>query len=90
MILGTKYGDVLGEPFFGLDLNKYIFSMSYNQQEINQIVKDAILPNIVYDSQKYSVGVTVDFGKDHINASDYAVVNVEINQRRVLGIMMTQ
>ena len=88
MILGTKRGDVLGEPYFGLDLNRYIFSMDYNQDEINQIVQDAIIPNLLYDSSKYNVKLSVSFGKDHVNHSDYAVIDIIINQMRCMGIVM--
>jgi hypothetical protein len=30
MILGTNNGDVLGDPYFGINIKKYIFSMGYD------------------------------------------------------------
>jgi hypothetical protein len=30
MILGTKPGDVLGAPYFGVNIKKYLFNLSYN------------------------------------------------------------
>lgn len=90
MILGTSYGDVLGAPYFGANIKKYIFNLSYNQNEITELVKTTILSNISYDRDKYNVDVTVDFGKDYYNKSDYAVINISINQLKCLGIVMNQ
>lgn len=90
MILGTSYGDVLGSPYFGANIKKYIFNLSYNQKEITELVKVTILSNIVYDTDKYKVDVTVDFGKDHVNKSDYAIINITINEMKCLGIVMNQ
>lgn len=90
MVLGTKPGDILGEPYFGTDIKKYIFSLDYKQDEINQIVQEGILQNIVYDEAKYQVSVTVNFGKDHYAGSDYACIDIQINQRPCLGIIVNQ
>lgn len=76
MVLGTKTGDVLGSPYFGVDIKRYLFNMSYNEEELNQMITNGIIQCIDYDKDKYSVSITIDFGKDHKNASDYAVVNV--------------
>lgn len=90
MVLGTEPGDVLGSPYFGADIKKYIFNLSYNQEEINAFVTQAILNSIDYDTKKFAVSVNVEFGKDFYNKSDYAVINIIINQRRCLGIVMNQ
>ena len=90
MILGTSYGDVLGAPYFGANIKKYIFNLSYNQEEISNFVKQIILTNISYDKELYDVDVSVEFGKDHYNRSDYAVINISINQMKCLGIVMGQ
>ena len=90
MVLGTEPGDVLGSPYFGADIKKYIFNLSYNQEEINAFVTQAILNSVDYDTKKFAVSVNVEFGKDFYNKSDYAVINIIINQRRCLGIVMNQ
>ncbi|WQJ53732.1 MAG: hypothetical protein [Wendovervirus sonii] len=90
MILGTNKGDVLGSPYFGLNIKRYIFSMSYNREELNSLIKMAILPNIDYDQSKYDVDIDVEFGKNKQDNYDYAVLNISINQKRCLGIMVTQ
>ena len=69
---------------------KYLFNLSYNQQEITNFVTNIILTNIDYDRQKYSVDVNVEFGKDQYNKSDYAIINISINQIKCLGVMVSQ
>ena len=90
MILGTAPCDVLGAPYFGANIKKYLFNLSYNQQEITNFVTNIILTNIDYDRQKYSVDVNVEFGKDQYNKSDYAISNISINQIKCLGVMVSQ
>ena len=90
MVLGTRPGDVLGAPYFGVNVKQYIFNLSYNQDEMNKFITSSILSNISYDKQKYNVSVNVEFGKDQYNKSDYAVINIIINERKCLGIVMNQ
>lgn len=90
MVLGTMRGDVLGDPTFGVNIKQYLFNMSYNKEEIEKMITTAIISSISYDQTKFTVNIEVDFGKDHTNASDYAVINVSINQRKCLGVMITQ
>lgn len=90
MVLGTKPGEVLGDINFGLNLSQYLFNLSYNPTEIQQLVTNAVLTRISYDSTKYNVSVDVKFGQDHYNHSDYALVDIIINQKRCLGIIVTQ
>ena len=90
MILGTASCDVLGAPYFGANIKKYLFNLSYNQQEITNFVTNIILTNIDYDRQKYAVDVNVEFGKDQYNKSDYAIINISINQIKCLGVMVSQ
>lgn len=90
MILGTKPGDVLGAPYFGVNIKKYLFNLSYNQAEMTKIIREGILSSIQYDKSRYNVDVSIDFGKDRNNYSDYAVINVTINQIKRLGVLISQ
>lgn len=90
MILGTKPGDVLGAPYFGVNIKKYLFNLSYNQAEMTKIIREGILSSIQYDKSRYNVDVSIDFGKDRNNYSDYAVINVAINQIKRLGVLISQ
>lgn len=90
MILGTKPGDVLGAPYFGVNIKKYLFNLSYSQAEMTKIIREGILSSIQYDKNRYTVDVSIDFGKDRNNYSDYAVINVTINQIKRLGVLISQ
>lgn len=90
MILGTKPGDVLGAPYFGVNIKKYLFNLSYSQAEMTKIIREGILSSIQYDKNRYNVDVSIDFGKDRNNYSDYAVINVTINQIKRLGVLVSQ
>lgn len=90
MILGTKPGDVLGAPYFGVNIKKYLFNLSYSQEEMTKIIREGILSSIQYDKNRYNVDVSIDFGKDRNNYSDYAVINVTINQIKRLGVLISQ
>ncbi len=90
MILGTKPGDVLGAPYFGVNIKKYLFNLSYSQAEMTKIIREGILSSIQYDKNRYNVDVSIDFGKDRNNYSDYAVINVTINQIKRLGVLISQ
>lgn len=89
MVLGTTPGDVMGQPYFGVNVKKYLFNLSYNQEEINQYVSSAILNSISYDKQLYNVSINIEFGKDKYNRADYAIINISINQQKCLGIIMS-
>lgn len=90
MVLGTSRGEVLGNPEFGADIKQYLFSLSYDQNEIREIIKSIITTAISYDTDKYKVDIDIEFGKDIYNKSDYAVINVKINEIKYLGIIMNQ
>jgi len=90
MLLGTKPGDILCAPYFGVNINRYLFTMNTNQEEMNRIIQQGILTNIDYNEAKYNIVIKVDFGRDHNTGGDYACINVQINQRSYLGIIINQ
>lgn len=90
MILGTKPGDVLGDISFGIDISQYLFSMSYDKEQMRELITQAIINKLYYDPTKYNVVIDIKFGKDHDSHSDYAILDISINQQKVLGIMINQ
>lgn len=86
--LGTKPGEVLGDETFGIDLEKYIFSMSFNQKEIKKELQDILNTYLALDSIKYQVSVDINYGHDIENHSDYAIIDIIINQQKALGILV--
>lgn len=90
MILGTKEGDVLGSPSMGLNLKQYLFSYSLETAVIRKRIIQHLARYVSYDTAKYDVDVDVKYGKDHENQSDYALIDISINQQKLLGIVVTQ
>lgn len=85
MILGTDYGQVLGDCNFGVSLKKLVFQTKIPKQKIEQLIQEQI--NDYVNTKNYSVTTKVSFGKSSLS-SDYAIVDIIINQKAVLGIIV--
>lgn len=88
VILGTNKGDVLGDFGFGCDIKKYIFSMDMDTDELQDYIETQIMQYANIDTTKYTISVKVSYGKDHYNRSDYAVVDIYINQNKYMGVVI--
>ena len=87
-ILGTKHGEVLGDPNFGIDLEQYVFSYGIKKQEILKNLKNQINQYLYYDPDKYTIDLDLNYGKDLVDRSDYAVLDIIINQLKLQGILI--
>lgn len=88
--LGTKPGDILGDPFFGIDLEDYIFDMSVDTDDIKEKV-DNLLNNYAgsgYEND-YIISTDVHFGHNVDDMSDYVLININLNGQRMLGVIVT-
>lgn len=90
VILGTKPGNVLGNCSFGIDLEKYLFMYTYSQDEILMIVNLALAAHLRYDTTKWKVYAEISYGHNANDVSDYAVIDIVINQQKCLGILVNQ
>ena len=90
MILGTKPGDVLGSPTMGINLKQYLFIYTLDTNAIKQQIVEHLNNYVYYDAQKYDVEIDVKYGKDADLGTDYAVIDIAINQVKVLGVMVSQ
>lgn len=90
MVLGTVPCEVLGSPGLGINIKQYVFNYSIDKQTLQEIVMNAILNYVYFDSQKYSISVDVNFGTTDDKTSDYAVIDISINEVKYLGIMVNQ
>lgn len=90
MVLGTKRGEVLGSPYFGIDLNKYLFSLNYSQQEITYMVNVLLSQYVLFDQEKWNVYADISFGHNANDAYEYAVIDIVINEKKCLGILVNQ
>lgn len=90
MVLGTTPGEVLGSPLFGIDLEQYLFNYNYNQKEIHDLILYNLTMNIYYDSEKYSVDIDVKFGQNVTDMTDYALIDIKVNELKYLGVLVTK
>src|SRR5574344_2142151 len=76
VILGTKPGQVLGDYSFGIDLDQYIFQYGIPTDNIKNTLTNLIVKYAQIDTDKY-------------NKSDYAVIDIIINQIKLMGVLVT-
>lgn len=86
MIMSTSRGTVLGDPGFGLNLEKLLFLPTVNNEELRQQLRrqvDKYCPL----AQRYEVDFEIKFLKPTANNSrrDSVLIDVSINRRPVLG-----
>lgn len=87
--LGTKPGDILGDPFFGIDLEDYIFDMSVDVEEIKESV-DNLLNNYAAAGMEdeWKISSEVYFGHNTTDMSDYLLINIYLNDQKAMGIVV--
>jgi hypothetical protein len=89
MILGTIPGEVLGSPAFGINIKQYLFNYSINKDTLKDIINNAFSNYLLYDTDKYTIDVDVNYGTSTDKTSDYAVIDIKINELKYMGIMIT-
>ena len=89
VVLGTKRGQVLGSYEFGMNLDEYLFKYNFNEVEVLYRINQMLASYVYYNTTKYTVFAQVSYGKTD-DTSDYAVVDIYINDRPCLGILVAQ
>lgn len=89
MVLGTRKGIVLGDTDFGMNIEDYLFDMNFSEEKIRkeilyQITK-YVSPTV---GPMYSIDVKVNFGKNTVEGYDYMVIDIYINQQKLLGFLV--
>lgn len=77
LILFTRRGDVMGNPEFGANLEDYVYSLSYNDYLLKNIVAEQIY-RFVPLARKYNIEVDVEFTQEvdrHVVFVDIRVDN---------------
>ena len=90
VVLGTKRGEVLGTYGFGVNLQEYLFSYNMPLDEILYTINAHLASYVFYDTTKYNVYVDVRYGHNEGDITDYALVDVFINENACLGILVNQ
>ena len=90
VVLGTKKGEILGTYGFGVDLQKFLFNYNIPKDEILLAINAHLASYVYYDTTKYNVYVDVEYGHNDGEITDYALVDVYINEKACLGILVDQ
>lgn len=89
VLLGTRKGEVLGDPDFGINLEDYLFDMKVPEQQIKKEVTEQFAKYITCaTSPMYAIDVKVNFGKNVEAGYDYMVIDIYINQQKIQGFLI--
>lgn len=81
--LFTNRGEVLGEPDFGCNLEDLVYSLNYNEQQVQDVVKQQ-LDVYVPLAKKYDVKTTVAFYRGEVR--DIAQIDIKIDSKYQVGV----
>jgi hypothetical protein len=81
--LFTNRGEVLGEPDFGCNLEDLVYSLGYNEVQIQGIVNEQF-KRFVPLAAKFNVEVLVSFYRGEVR--DIAQIDVTIDSKYQVGV----
>ena len=85
MILGTKSGQVFSNLGFGVGIEDLIFETRINKQQLEEKIKTQF-ELYISESSDYKITPEVSFGK--ADGYDYAVIDVFIDNQKVIGFLV--
>jgi len=80
----TTPGEVLGDPYFGIDLEGLLFDFSVDQITLERAIRLHLITYVPLASSKFNVDFTVGFFKGETR--DACVIDFAIKGNPVLGI----
>ena len=86
VLLFTEPGEVLGEPEFGIDLERYVHELSINEYDLKEKINSQIIKYCpLAGSLNYDVQV---FFVKQPDAADAALINISIEGNTIVGIIV--
>jgi hypothetical protein len=85
MIIFTTPGDVLGEPRLGLDLERRLFELNFNNKDL-ETAFNAQVSRYIPEASTYSVRMQVTFVPGSVR--DLAYLDIYLNDIRQLGVVV--
>jgi len=82
-MLFTNKGEVLGDPEFGANLEDLIYSLNYNEGQIQEVI-DRQMGLYIPLARKYDVKTVVEFYRGAVR--DIAQINIEIDSKYQVGV----
>jgi hypothetical protein len=80
----TAPGEVLGDPYFGIDLESLLFDFEIDQKTLERAIRLHLLTYVPLAGTKYEVDFTVGFFKGETR--DTCVIDFAIKGNPILGI----
>ena len=80
----TRPGEVLGDPYFGIDLEGLIFDLNVDQGTLEKAIRIHLLTYVPLSVSKYSVDFQIGFFKGENR--DACVIDFAIKGNPLLGI----
>jgi hypothetical protein len=80
----TTPGEVLGDPFFGIDLEGLLFDFNVDQTTLERAIRLHLITYVPLASSKYNVDFNVGFFKGETR--DACVIDFAIKGNPILGI----
>lgn len=80
----SRPGEILGDPYFGIDLEGLLFSLNVDQQTLERAIRLHLLTYVPLAGSKYDVDFKVGFFKGETR--DACVIDFAIKGSAILGI----
>jgi hypothetical protein len=80
----TTPGEVLGDPYFGIDLEGLLFNFNVDQITLERAIRLHLITYVPLASSKFNVNFTVGFFKGETR--DSCVIDFAIKGNPILGI----
>ena len=80
----TTPGEVLGDPYFGIDLEGLLFNFYVDQATLERAIRLHLITYVPLASSKFNVNFTVGFFKGETR--DSCVIDFAIKGNPILGI----
>jgi hypothetical protein len=80
----TSPGEVLGDPYFGIDLESLLFEFGVDQGTLERAIRIHLLTYVPLAGTKFDVDFTVGFFKG--DTRDSCVIDFAIKGNPILGI----
>jgi len=80
----TTPGEVLGDPYFGIDLEGLLFNFNVDQSTLERAIRLHLITYVPLASSKFNVDFTVGFFRGETR--DACVIDFAIKGNPILGI----
>ncbi len=85
MIIFTTPGDILGEPRLGLDLERRLFQLNFNNKDL-ETAFNAQISRYIPEASTYNIRMQVTFVPGSVR--DLAYLDIYIDDVRQLGVVV--